>query len=132
MGIAGAIEQWGQFAKDGDVDLGAQSRFHFGHGHIGGEDALVVLGEDAVVEAALAELTIQEPEPEQIVAELFAEELLAAHGVERGQHAGLGPKFCCARRSRNARSLRSKKVWQSVLMTRCCSISPPGPAPNQA
>ncbi len=58
-------------------------------GHVGGEHALVVLGEDAGVEAAFVELAVEEPEPEQIVAELFAEEALAADGVKCREHAGL-------------------------------------------
>lgn len=66
------------------IDLGEEEL-----GHVGGQDALVVLGEDAVVKAAFAELPVQKPEPEQIVAELFAEEAFAAHGVEGGEHAGL-------------------------------------------
>ena len=66
------------------IDLGEEEL-----GHVSGEDALVVLGEDAVVKAAFAELTVQEPEPEQIVAKLLAEEAFAAHGVEGGEHAGL-------------------------------------------
>ena len=62
-------------------------------GHGGGEDALVVLGEDPGVEAALTEFAIQKSEPEQIVAELFAEEPFAADGIERGQHARLEQLF---------------------------------------
>src|SRR5271163_389300 len=58
-------------------------------GNFGGEDALVVLGEDAVVEAALAELAVQKPEPEQIIAELFAEEPFAAHTIQGGEYPGL-------------------------------------------
>ena len=66
------------------IDLGEEE-----FGHVGGKDALVVLGEDAVVKAAFAELPVQEPEPEQIVAELLAEEAFTADGVEGGEHAGL-------------------------------------------
>src|ERR1022692_1930644 len=66
------------------IDLGEEK-----FGDLGGKDALIVLGEDAVVEAALAELTVKEPKPEQIVGKLFAEKPLAAHTVEGGQDAGL-------------------------------------------
>lgn len=62
-------------------------------GHVGGEDALVVLGEDAVIEAAPAELAVQKPEPGQVIAHLLAEEPLAAHVVEGGHHMGLEPLF---------------------------------------
>ena len=57
--------------------------------HLGGEYAVIVLGEDAVIEAAVAELAIQKPEPEQIVAELVTEEPFTAHTVQRTEHPGL-------------------------------------------
>jgi hypothetical protein len=66
------------------IDLGEEEP-----GHVGGEHALIVLGEDAVVEAALAQFAVEEPEPEQIVAELLAEEPFAAHAVKGGEDAGL-------------------------------------------
>src|ERR1700691_4757911 len=58
-------------------------------GHLRGKHALVVLGENAVVKAALGKLPVQKPEPEQIVGKLLAEQPLAAHGVERHEDAGL-------------------------------------------
>ena len=58
-------------------------------GHVGGEDAFVVLGKAAVVKTAGAKRAVEELAPEEIVAELFAEEAFAADGVERGQHVGL-------------------------------------------
>ena len=67
-------------------------RVHFEEeelGHVGRKDAVVVLGKDAVVEAAFGKLTVQEPEPEQIVAELFAEQAFTADAVEGGEHSGL-------------------------------------------
>ena len=57
--------------------------------HVGGETARAVLGKAAVVKAAFAELAVEEPKPEEIVAELFAEAAFAADAVERGQHARL-------------------------------------------
>src|SRR6266498_3913045 len=65
---------------------------HFGEeksGHVGGENPLVVLGEDAVVEATFAELPVEKPQPEQIVAQLFTKESFAAHTIESSEHAGL-------------------------------------------
>lgn len=56
-------------------------------GHVGGEDALVVLGIDAGIEGALAQLAVEEPEPEEIVAELLADGPFAAHAVEGGEDA---------------------------------------------
>jgi hypothetical protein len=61
--------------------------------HVGGEHALVVLGEDAVVKAAFAQLAVKKPEPEQIVAELLAKEPFAAHAIESGEYAGLEELF---------------------------------------
>jgi len=58
-------------------------------GHVGGKDPVVVLGKDAVVEAAFGKLAVKEPEPEQIVAELFAEEAFTANTVEGGEHTSL-------------------------------------------
>jgi hypothetical protein len=58
-------------------------------GHVRREHAVIVLGKDAVVEAAFAELPVQEPKPQEIVAELFAEQAFAAHAVERRQHPRL-------------------------------------------
>ena len=58
-------------------------------GHVGREHALIVLGENTVVETAFAELAVEEPEVEQIVAELLAEEPFTAHGVERREQPGL-------------------------------------------
>ena len=57
--------------------------------HVGGKNSLVVLGKDAVIEAAFAVFAVKEPEPEKIVAELFAEEPFAADTVKGGEHAGL-------------------------------------------
>ena len=56
--------------------------------HVGGENPLIVLGKNAVIEAAFAVFTVKEPEPEQIVAELLAEEPFAADAVKGGEHAG--------------------------------------------
>ncbi len=61
--------------------------------HVGGKHPLVILGKDAVVETAFTELPVEEPKPEQIVAELVAEEPLAADAVKGGQHAGLKQLF---------------------------------------
>lgn len=58
-------------------------------GHVGGKHAVVVLGKAAVVKAPFAELAVQRPKPEEIVAELFAEQPFAAHAVKRRQHARL-------------------------------------------
>ena len=62
-------------------------------GDLGGKDALIVLSEDAMVKTTLAELAVQEPKPEQVVAQLLAEEPFAAHTVEGGQDAGLEELF---------------------------------------
>jgi hypothetical protein len=59
--------------------------------HIRRKHSLVVLGNDAVVEAAFAEFAIQKPKPEQIVAELFAEKPLAADTGKRPSLSGLEP-----------------------------------------
>lgn len=56
--------------------------------HVHREHALVVLAEHAVIEASLGEFAVQEPKPKQIVAELFAEEALAANTVECDEHTG--------------------------------------------
>src|SRR5262249_5805517 len=53
------------------------------------EHSLIVLGEDTVVEATLAELTVQEPEPKQIVAQLLTEKPFATNTVEGDKHARL-------------------------------------------
>lgn len=58
-------------------------------GHVGREHPLVVLGKDAVIGTALATFAVQKPEPEQIVAKLYAEEPLGAHAVEGGVQASL-------------------------------------------
>jgi hypothetical protein len=58
-------------------------------GNLRREDALIVLGENAVIEAAFGKLAVQKPEPEQIVTKLFAEEPFAAHTVEGGEDTGL-------------------------------------------
>lgn len=58
-------------------------------GHAGVEPAVVILGEGAVVEAAFGQLAVEKPQPEQIVADLLAQEALAAHGVKGGEPAGL-------------------------------------------
>ncbi len=62
-------------------------------GHVGGKHPLVILGKDAVVETAFTEFPVEEPKPEQIVAELVAEEPLAADAVKGGQHSGLKQLF---------------------------------------
>lgn len=54
---------------------------------------LVVFGEDAVMEAAFAELAVHEPEPAQVVAQLFAEAPFAALAIEGGQDASLEQLF---------------------------------------
>ena len=46
-------------------------------GPVGVEHAVVVLGEGAVVEAAFAPLAVEKPEPEQMVADLLAQETFA-------------------------------------------------------
>jgi hypothetical protein len=46
-----------------------------------------------VVETACAELAVEEPEPEQIVAELFAEAPFAADTVQSGEPAGFEELF---------------------------------------
>ena len=78
--------------------------------HVGGEHPLVVLGKDAVVETACGELAVQKPEPEQMVAELFAKKPFTADAVKGGEHAGLEPWF-----GRNAaatiRSIEFIKQW---------------------
>ena len=58
-------------------------------GDISREDPLVVLGKGAMIEAPFTELTIQEPQPEQIVAQLLTEQSLAAYAVESRQN----PRF---------------------------------------
>lgn len=60
-------------------------------GHVGGEHAWRVLGEDAVMEAAPAPFTVEEPGPEQVGAGPFAEEPFAAHAVAGGEPARLEP-----------------------------------------
>lgn len=51
------------------------------------------MAKNAVIEAAFVELPVEEPKPEQIVAELFAKEPLTADAVKGGQHAGFEPLF---------------------------------------
>ena len=58
-------------------------------GYVSREHPFIVLSKDAVVEATLTELTVQEPEPEQIVAQLLAKEPFAAHTIEGSQDARL-------------------------------------------
>jgi hypothetical protein len=78
------------------IDLGEEER-----GDVGRKRAILVLGEDAGIEAALAELAVQKPVPEQIVAELFAKEALAADTIESGEDAGLA-------------KLLERNVWRAV------------------
>lgn len=83
MFIAGPAALARELIDFGETELGDVGRKH----------AVVVLGQDAVIEAALAELAVQKAEPEQVVAQLLAEEPLTAHAVEGGQHMGLEPLF---------------------------------------
>jgi hypothetical protein len=62
-----------------------------------------------VVKTALVELPVEEPEPEQIVAELFAKEPFTADAVKGGEHAGLEQLF---RRNAAATSLGIKFIKQ--------------------
>ena len=58
-------------------------------GHVRRKHALIVLGKDAVVEAAFGKFAVQKPEPKQIIGELLAKEPFAAHAVKGGQHTRL-------------------------------------------
>src|ERR1043166_2871528 len=78
MLVTGPAGLAGQIVDFGKEQLGDISREH----------PLVVLGEDAVVEAAFVELAVKKPQPEQNVAELFAEQSLTAHAVEGREHTG--------------------------------------------
>ena len=79
MGVVGPVLPAYQIEN-----LGEEQR-----GHVVREHALKVLGKDAVVNTPLAEPAVEEPRPEQVIAELLAEEPLAAHGAEGCEHAGL-------------------------------------------
>ncbi len=74
----------------------AREVIHFGEeqlGHLRRQNALVVLGKGAVVEAALGKFAVQEPKPEQIVTPLFAKEPVGAHAVKGDQHAAFEQLF---------------------------------------
>src|SRR6185503_9479280 len=60
------------------IDFGKEQPRHFRREH-----ALIIFGEETVIETAFAELAVQEPQPKQIVGELLAKAPLAAHAVER-------------------------------------------------
>ena len=53
------------------------------------EQPLVVVGEHRRVEAAFVQFPIQKPKPQEIVAQLFAEQPLTAHRIERHQYPAL-------------------------------------------
>ena len=91
------------------IDLG-QEEF----GPIGGKDTLVVLGKDAGVKAAFAELAVKEPKPEPMVAEWFGEDAFTADRVKGLEHAGLEPLF---RRDAGAAQLLVEIVeqWRKLL-----------------
>lgn len=82
--VGGKVFVAGPFFLAGElIDFGKEEA-----GHLRREHALIILGEGAVVEAALGKLPVQKPKPEQIVGEL-----LAAHRVKGDEHAGLEELF---------------------------------------
>lgn len=66
------------------LDLGEEEPSHLSR-----EDVLVIVSKDATIGAPLTERPVRELKPEQVIAELFAEELFAEDAVKGGEQAGL-------------------------------------------
>ena len=57
-------------------------------GYICIEYALIIFGKNAGIEGTLVELAIQEPHPQEVVAQLFAERAFATHGEKGNEQTG--------------------------------------------